>query len=157
MLALLQFSVRLYDTVGCVRLILTSYMVGYGMAKILVVDDDGDLVAAISTVLEAKGYEVSTAANKDEGMAKIREVKPDLAILDVMMTTWQDGFEMAREIKSDEALKSIPILMLTGVGDKTGMDFKSEAGDEEWLPVDVFLDKPVKSEVLLAEVDRLLS
>ena len=90
-------------------------------------------------------------------MAKIREVKPDLAILDVMMTTWQDGFEMAREIKGDDDLKNIPILMLTGVGDKTGMDFKSEAGDDEWLPVDVFLDKPVKSDVLLAEVERLLS
>ncbi len=127
------------------------------MAKILVVDDDSDLVAAISTVLEDKGYEVSTASNKEEGMAKIKEIKPDLAILDVMMTTWQDGFEMAREVKSDEGLKNIPILMLTGVGDKTGMDFKSEAGDAEWLPVDVFLDKPVKSDVLLAEVERLLS
>ena len=127
------------------------------MAKILVVDDDGDLVAAISTILEGKGYEVSTASNKEEGMAKVKEIKPDLAILDVMMTTWQDGFEMAREIKSDEDLKNIPILMLTGVGDKTGMDFKSEAGDSEWLPVEAFLDKPVKSDVLLAEVERLLS
>jgi DNA-binding response OmpR family regulator len=132
-------------------------MAGYGMAKILVIDDDCDLVAAISTVLEAKGYDVSSASNKEEGMAKIREIKPDLAILDVMMTTWQDGFEMAREIKGDDDLKNIPILMLTGVGDKTGMDFKSEAGDDEWLPVDVFLDKPVKSDVLLAEIERLLS
>ena len=74
-----------------------------------------------------------------------------------MMTTWQDGFEMARELKGDEGLKDIPILMLTGVGDKTGMDFKSETGDAEWLPVDAFLDKPVKSDVLLAEVERLLS
>ncbi len=130
---------------------------GYGMAKILVVDDDSDLVAAISTILEGKGYEVAIASNKEEGMAKIKEIKPDLAILDVMMTTWQDGFEMAREVKSDEDLKNIPILMLTGVGDKTGMDFKSEAGDAEWLPVDTFLDKPVKSDVLLAEVERLLS
>ena len=127
------------------------------MAKILVVDDDSDLVAAISTILEGKGYEVAIASNKEEGMAKIKEIKPDLAILDVMMTTWQDGFEMAREVKSDEGLKNIPILMLTGVGDKTGMDFKSEAGDAEWLPVDTFLDKPVKSDVLLAEVERLLS
>ncbi|MCK5173059.1 MAG: response regulator [Planctomycetes bacterium] len=127
------------------------------MAKILVVDDDGDLVAAISTVLEGKGYEVATASNKEEGMAKIKEIKPDLAILDVMMTTWQDGFEMAREVKGDEGLKNIPILMLTGVGDKTGMDRKSETGDAEWLPVDAFLDKPVKSDVLLAEVERLLS
>lgn len=126
-------------------------------AKILVVDDDADLVAAISTILEVKDYEVATASNKDEGMAKVRDFKPDLMILDVMMSTWQDGFEMARDVKSDAELKGIPILMLTGVGDKTGMDFKAEAGDADWLPVEAFLDKPVKSDVLLAEVERLLS
>jgi CheY-like chemotaxis protein len=126
-------------------------------SKILVVYDDADIVSAISTILEVKDYEVATASNKDEGMAKVGEFKPDLMILDVMMSTWQDGFEMAREVKSDAELKSIPIMMLTGVGDKTGMDFKSEAGDADWLPVEAFLDKPVKSDVLLAEVERLLS
>ena len=113
-------------------------------ARILIVDDDGDLVAAIKIVLEGSGYEVVTAFDRAEGMEKLKEQKPDLVILDVMMTAWQDGFEMAREVKKDDQFKDIPILMLSGVGDKTGMDFKSESGDEEWLPVDVFLDKPVK-------------
>jgi len=126
-------------------------------ARILIIDDDGDLVAALKIVLEGSGYEVVAAFDRVEGMEKLKEQKPDLMILDVMMTAWQDGFEMARELKKDEQFKDIPILMLTGVGDKTGMDFKSESGDEEWLPVDVFLDKPVKSDVLLATVEKLLS
>ena len=126
-------------------------------AKILVVDDDGDLVAALKIVLEGSGYEVVTAFDRTEGMEKLKEQKPDLVILDVMMTTWQDGFEMAREVKKDEQFKDIPILMLSGDGDKTGMDFKSESGDEEWLPVDLFLDKPVKSDILLSTVEKLLS
>jgi CheY-like chemotaxis protein len=126
-------------------------------AKILIVDDDGDLVAAVKIVLEGSGYDVVTAFDREEGMAKLKDQKPDLVILDVMMTTWQDGFEMAREVKKEEQFKDIPILMLSGVGDKTGTDFKSESGDEEWLPVDVFLDKPVKSDVLLTAVEKLLS
>ncbi|MHC4858305.1 MAG: response regulator [Planctomycetota bacterium] len=100
---------------------------------------------------------LETAATKDEGLEKFTSVKPDLAILDVMMVSWQDGFELARELKKDPDLKNVPILMLTGVENKTGFEFKSAAGDEEWLPVEGFLDKPVEPEVLLAEVEKLLN
>lgn len=126
-------------------------------AKIMVVDDDADIVSALQVVLESKGYSVTTASNKDEGMEKIRADKPDLAILDVMMTKWQDGFEMAREIKKDPDLKDIPVMMLTGVEGQTGLEFKSAAGDPEWMPVEGFLDKPVEPDVLLSEVEKLLS
>ena len=124
--------------------------------KIVVVDDDDDIRQALQAVLESKNYEVITAENKENGMKAIAEAKPDLAILDVMMGTWQDGFDMAREIKSDSELKDTLILMLTGVEDKTGLEFKSAAGDPDWLPVDGFLDKPVDFGLLLAEVDKLL-
>jgi CheY-like chemotaxis protein len=89
-------------------------------------------------------------------MEKIRTEKPDLAILDVMMSSWQDGFDMSRELKKDPEFKNMPILMMTGVKDKTGIDFKSSAGDPTWLPVDGFLDKPVEPDTLLAEVEKLL-
>ena len=125
-------------------------------AKILVVDDDADFTAAIQAVLESRQYTVVTAPSKAEGMEKIRAEKPDLVMLDVMMITWQDGFEMAREIRADDELKNIPILMLTGVKGKTGLDFKSTAGDPTWCPVDKFLDKPVESDILLEEVSKLL-
>lgn len=126
-------------------------------AKILIVDDDPDLTQALKTTLESKQYVVVTAVDRSEGMAKIRDDKPDLVILDVMMSTWQDGFEMSRELKADAQFKDMPILMLTAIKDRTGVDFKSSAGDPGWLPVDGFLDKPVEHEVLLAEVERLLS
>ena len=64
---------------------------------------------------------------------------------------------MAREIKNDPDSENIRILMLTGVKDKTGINFKSTAGDPAWCPVDGFLDKPVEPEILLAEVEKLLS
>ena len=126
-------------------------------AKILIVDDDQDLTRALQTALETQQYTVLTAAGKTEGMEKIKAEKPDLAILDVMMSTWQEGFEMARELKTDTQSKDIPILMLTGVKDKTGIEFKSTAGDPAWCPVDGFLDKPVELNILLAEVSELLS
>jgi CheY-like chemotaxis protein len=126
-------------------------------AKIVVVDDDQDIRDSLQAILEAKQYTVITAADKNEGMEKIRTEKPDLAILDVMMTTWEDGFEMARELKKDQQLNTMPILMLTGVRDKTGIDFKSAAGDPTWCPVDGFLEKPIQPEVLLPEIEKLLA
>ncbi len=128
-----------------------------GNAKILIVDDDVDLTKAMQTVLESNDYTVFAAADREEGMEKIRADKPDLAILDVMMSTWEDGFEMARELKKDPELKNMPILILTSVKDRTGIDFKSTAGDPTWCPVDGFLDKPVEPDQLLAEVQKLLS
>ncbi|HEG44589.1 MAG TPA: response regulator [Phycisphaerales bacterium] len=126
-------------------------------AKILIVDDDTDLVQALGAILESVDYAVVAATTKEAGFEKMKSEKPDLAILDVMMTTWQDGFELARDIKKDPELKETPILMLTAVKDKTGIEFKSTAGDPNWLPVDGFLDKPVEPQVLLDEVSKLLS
>ncbi|MHC4174385.1 MAG: response regulator [Planctomycetota bacterium] len=126
-------------------------------AKILIVDDDLDFTKAIKVVLESEQYTVVTAANRTEGMEKIRIDKPDLVMLDVMMSTWQDGFEMSRELKKDPQCKDIPILILTAVKGRTGIGFKSTAGDPVWLPVDGFLDKPVEPQALLAEVQKLLS
>jgi CheY-like chemotaxis protein len=126
-------------------------------AKIMIVDDDPDYIKVIRAILESEQYTVVTAGDKIEGMEKIRAEKPDLAILDVMMHAWQDGFEMSRQLKKDPQLKNMPVLMLTAVENRTGISFKSTAGDPTWLPVDVFLDKPVEPDVLLSEVKKLLS
>jgi CheY-like chemotaxis protein len=126
-------------------------------AKIMIVDDDPDYIKVIKAILERERYTVVTAGDKTEGMEKIRAEKPDLAILDVMMHAWQDGFEMSRQLKKDPQFKNMPVLMLTAVKNRTGIGFKSTAGDPTWLPVDVFLDKPVEPDVLLSEVKKLLS
>jgi two-component system alkaline phosphatase synthesis response regulator PhoP len=124
--------------------------------KILMIDDDVDLCNALKVAVEHAGYDMLTAASRVEGMEKITSEWPDLIILDVMIETWQDGFEMSRDLKSDPRFKNMPILMLTSVEEKTGIDIKSSAGDPVWLPVDGFLDKPVAPDVLLAEIRRLL-
>ena len=128
-----------------------------GNSKILVVDDDEDIRESLQAILEGRQYAVVTAASKDEGTEKVQAEKPDLLILDVMMSTWQDGFEMARELKKDPEFKSVPILMLTGVKEKTGIDFESTAGDPTWCPVDGFLNKPVEPDILLQQVEELLT
>lgn len=128
-----------------------------GQGRILIIDDDPDITEAMTVVLENKGYEVRSAQDGDEGMERLREIRPDLIILDVMMRTSQEGFELSRELKHDAQYKDIPILMLTAVKQKKGLDFKSAAGDEAWLPVEAFLDKPVKPDMLLDRVQDLLS
>ena len=124
--------------------------------KILIVDDDPDVTHAMKVVLETQQYEVSTAVNSKEAKILLEQGMPDLIILDVMMDTMREGFIFDRELKHNSKYKDIPVLMLTAVKEKTGLDFKSEAGDPDWLPVDDFLDKPVKPNVLLETVARLL-
>ncbi len=124
--------------------------------KILIIDDDPDIVEAMKVVLESKSYQVSSAKNGEEGLRKAKLEKPNLIILDVMMEAADKGFEVARVLKNDKNYEHIPILMLTAIKERTGLDFKNEAGDEAWLPVDDYLDKPLKPNELLAKVELLL-
>lgn len=126
------------------------------MAKVLIIDDDVDIVESMKVVLESKEHKVVSAFSGDEGLKKAKKDKPDLVILDVMMETGDKGFDIAREFKKDENLKDIPILMLTAIKEKSGLDFKKEAGDEIWLPVDDYVDKPLKPDELISKVETLL-
>lgn len=124
--------------------------------KILIIDDDVDFVESTRIVLEAKGYKVSSAGNKEEGFEKVKQILPDLIVMDVMMETMSDGFDLSRKLKNDEKYKDIPILMLTAIGEKTGFGFSDVAGDKIWLPVDAYAEKPLTPEKLLARVEKLL-
>jgi two-component system, OmpR family, alkaline phosphatase synthesis response regulator PhoP len=126
------------------------------MVKILIIDDDPDIVESMRVVLESKDYQVSSVNSGDEGLKKAKLIKPDLIILDVMMETMDKGFDVARDLKKTQGFKDIPILMLTAIKENTGLDFKNEAGDKEWLPVDDYMEKPLKPEVLLSKVGALL-
>jgi CheY-like chemotaxis protein len=125
-------------------------------AKILIIDDDPDITETMKLVLENKQFKVSTAANGTEGLEQIEKERPDLIILDVMMNSLNEGFVLSRELKKNPKYKEIPILMVTAVGQKVGIDFETSAGDEEWLPVQGFLSKPVKPDTLLKKVKTLL-
>jgi len=83
--------------------------------KILVVDDDIDIITVVSSILTSKGYEVISANDKKQGMEMIKTEKPDLAILDVMMTTAYEGFEMAKEIVEHEDFKNMPVIIQTSI------------------------------------------
>ena len=87
--------------------------------KILLVDDDKDFVEATKIVLESRPYEVICAYNGNEGIAKAREEKPDLIILDIIMPI-KNGFNAAEELKNDPELKKIPVIMLTSFSEKVG-------------------------------------
>ena len=128
-----------------------------GKKKILIIDDDTDLLIALKAILENKNYSVLTAINKIEGWEILKDEKPDLAILDVMMDTTHEGFEMAREIKKDPEFIDMPILMLTSISDVTGVNFSAAASDPDWLPAEEYLDKPVEPDELLEQVQNLLS
>ncbi len=121
------------------------------MTKILVVDDDPDVVEACTLILEKEGYEVESANNRKDGMEKIEGIQPDLLILDVMMEQPDDGFAMAQELRRKSFSK--PILMMTNIGKTTGYSFDS---DDDIVPVDAFEEKPVDPQRLIKVVKELL-
>lgn len=126
------------------------------MPKILIIDDDPDIVEAMKVILESKEYRVLTAENGEEGLKKAKLDQPDLIILDVMMETGDKGFDVARLLKQDKNYQDIPILMLTAIKEKTGLGFEKEAGDPHWLPVDAYCDKPLNPDTLIKNVETLL-
>ena len=125
------------------------------MKKILIIEDDADMRDVILTILENK-YEVKSADSKNQGYEILENFFPDLILLDVMMESTTSGFEMARELNNNDKFKDIKIIMLTSVDAETNIDFKSEAGNSDWLPVDQYLEKPVVPDILLDKVEKVL-
>jgi len=121
------------------------------VTKILIVDDDPDMVEAGRIVLEREGYSVESASNLEDGLAKFEEVQPDLLILDVMMQEPDDGLRFARQVRRGGS--TLPILMLTSVNRTMGLQIGK---DDEMVPVDEFQEKPVDPDVLVAKVKELL-
>lgn len=121
------------------------------MVKILIVDDDPDMVEASRIVLERDGYSVEHASNVDEGLKRLAEVKPDLLILDVMMEEPDDGLRFARQVR--RLGNKLPILMLTSVNRALGIQIGK---DDEMVPVDEFVEKPVNPADLSTKVKALL-
>jgi len=122
--------------------------------QILVVDDDPDIVEAIKAVLESRNYAVITASNGEEGLEKIRQSKPDLLILDLLMPK-KDGFAVCRELKEHPKYCDIPILILTSVReDASRRRYELETGLA--LDVDDYVEKPIPPVDLLHRVERVL-
>jgi len=129
------------------------------MAKVLMVDDDPDIIAAVRVPLEACGHQFHAARTGAEGLRMVKETNPDLIILDVMMETLTAGFHVSLTLRdpapdSEYApYRNTPILMLTSIHSATTLRF---APDKDYLPVDALLEKSAAPEKLLATVDELL-
>jgi len=129
--------------------------------RVLVIDDDLDLVESIRITLEANEYEVYSAENGTEGLRLIKDIHPDLIILDVMMDTITEGFQVSYQLRSRDpkseyrAYSNVPILMLTGISQKTHMKFSPQT-DEDYLPVDELIEKPIRLEALLEKVKKMI-
>ena len=126
------------------------------MPKILVIDDDKDFQDTTRIVLEKSGFQVAAAYDPEEGLQKVQAESPDLVILDVMMPSGFEGFEVARNIREELKLMELPIVLLTAVHEVKKVPYRF-APDEQWLPVDYFYDKPVAPDVLVAKVKEYLN
>lgn len=123
-------------------------------AKILLVDDDRDFVEATRIVLESAPYDVAVAYDGDEALRKVRDVDPDLIILDIIMPE-QHGFKVCEALKSDPDLSNIPVIMLTSLSQQMG-ETAFSLSDGMMLEADDYVDKPVAPEELLRRVKKFL-
>jgi CheY-like chemotaxis protein len=125
------------------------------MSRILIIDDDLDFLMTMQAGLGAHGFQVETAPTPEEGMRKLAGSRPDLVILDVLMPTGFEGFDLANAIRQEPGMTDLPILMLSNVHSVKEAPYRF-APDKEYLPVDVFLDKPVDLETLVGTIQEML-
>ena len=128
------------------------------MKKVLIVDDDIDVTTLVSKLVERAGYEAVVAKNGVQGMGKVREGKPDLIILDILMPK-QSGVRMYRELKTDEPLKDIPVIVLSAIAKRSF--FRSQKVLDEFAGQSVpepeaYMEKPEEPEELVELMKRIL-
>lgn len=122
---------------------------------ILLIEDDVDMQHAIRAMLEPVGYRVEVVGTGPQGLAAMRRDPPDLVLLDIMLSTPSEGFHVAYEMRGDDELKGIPIIMTSAIGHTMGMDFARDLGSE-YVPAEAFLEKPLDSRVLRETVQKVL-
>ncbi len=122
---------------------------------VLIVDDDMNFVKLYSLFLRNSGLTVSASYSAAEAEDKLREVRPDIVVLDVMMEHFDSGFNVSKSIKNE--YPDLPVILMTAIGEETGMDFAPKNEEEKTLMhADAFLDKGASPEELLAKIEELL-
>ena len=123
--------------------------------RVLLADDDEDVLAQLSAVFRADGFEVKTAGSRAEAEEALLGFHPDLCVFDLMMEEMDAGFVLANTAK--RIYPELPVILLTAVVSATGMDFRPKSeGARAWVKADAILDKPVRPEQIREEVKRLL-
>jgi len=123
------------------------------MARILVVDDDPDFVEITRIVLESNNYEVISASDGKQALSLMREDKPDLVLLDIMMSHPLDGLSVTQAMVNDDKLNKIPVIVVSSITDS---EHASKFPDDEYLPIDDWLTKPIQPDTLLNKVKLYL-
>jgi len=123
------------------------------MSTILIVDDDPDLVTVCRSILQTEGYQVLEAENGSQALKMLRREKPDLVLLDIMMTTILDGLSVSEEMLADPALKDVPIIMISSI---TDTQFASMFPTDEYVHMDAWISKPIHPEDLLKKIKQCL-
>jgi two-component system, OmpR family, alkaline phosphatase synthesis response regulator PhoP len=130
------------------------------MAKVLIIDDDEDIIDNLTMVLEKNGFTVKVKRDTERVVADVAAIDPDVIILDVMFP--EDpyaGFKAARELKGDPRLGRIPILVLSAVNQRSGQSFGFSDADlsEDFLPAQAFIEKPIEPKTLIARINAVLT
>ena len=126
--------------------------------RVLIIDDDPDIIAFVVTVLEESGYISLIARDGETGMTKIIDEDPDLIILDILMPK-QSGIKMYRDLKSDESLKKIPVIILSGIAKRTflrSQEALTAFGDENVPEPEAYIEKPVEPEELAEIISKFI-
>lgn len=123
------------------------------MAKILIVDDDLDFQRINRMILEREGHEVTLASNGDQALELARDIKPDVMLLDVMMSTTLEGVDVCRTVRSDPELERLPIIMISSIATS---EYAAEFPDDETIPIDGWISKPIQPAVLVKTINRFL-
>ena len=126
-----------------------------GKKYVLIVDDDPDMVETVGMMLESKGYEVGKAYDGVEGEESVRQRRPDVLVLDVMMPR-KNGYVLCAELKKNKNTRDIPIILLTAVGEAVPTTTYSHA-DGMATEADDYIPKPVDAEALVEAIERLFS
>ena len=123
--------------------------------KIEIVDDNTDFLFTMETFLQRNGFEVLTADDGQKGLDLIRIERPDLILLDIMMETLFSGFEVCKQIRSDDDLKNIPVIGISAMGDELDINY-GQWPDYDYFRPDAFLDKPVDRQQLLQMIPEVV-
>lgn len=129
------------------------------MARVLIIDDDPDIIDSLSMILEAHGHAVEVMRDTSHLIQDVTRANPDLIILDVIFPEDpQAGFKAARTLRRTEPLNRIPVLMLSAMNQRINLAFSITDSDisEDFLPVGAFLEKPVEPKTLLRKIEELL-
>jgi DNA-binding response OmpR family regulator len=129
---------------------------GQKAARILIIDDSAALRLALRTFLEDHGFQGMCASGAAEGLELIRRERPDIILLDVMLEKPYSGFHVCAQVKEDPALRHIPVIGMSGMGDQLGITYSLET-DRGFFNPDAYLEKPINLDALLERVRGLLS